>query len=237
MTNLFSSFDPSITFNYIKLRANWISLFIPLLFILQPYWCTSSQIIITIISIVEMLKEELRAVLGKGDIQGNIFLFGSIFMYILLTNTIGLVPYVFTGRSHLVFTLSLALPLWLGRLLWAIFNQFNAVIAHLVPLGTPGALIPIIVIIESISSVIRPLTLSVRLAANMVAGHLLLRLMGSQIISLSLIRLALVVLGLILLISLEIAVACIQSYVFTVLNTLYLKEISSEYLNKIKIST
>merc|ERR1711972_202479 len=59
-------------------------------------------------------------------------------------------------------------------------NQYNRLFAHLVPTGTPGALIPVIVIIETVSNVIRPGTLSIRLAANMVAGHLLLTLLGSQ---------------------------------------------------------
>lgn len=103
------------------------------------------------------------------------------------------------------------------------------------PVGTPGALIPVMVVIESASMVIRPLTLAVRLAANMVAGHLLLSLIGSQIMGLGTASLMALLFGIVLLISLEIAVACIQSYVFTILNTLYLKEVRTEYLNKTKI--
>ena len=64
-------------------------------------------------------------------------------------------------------------------------NQYNRLFAHLVPTGTPGALIPVIVIIETVSNIIRPLTLSIRLAANIVAGHLLLTLLGSQISNIS----------------------------------------------------
>jgi len=235
MTNLFSSFDPSVLIILVEFSGNWLSLLFPLVFIFQPYWCTRSQLMITIITLLKGLKDELRAVLGKGDIQGNIFLFTFIFIYILFTNTMGLVPYVFTGSRHLVYTMALALPLWLGNLLWSIINQFNRVIAHLVPLGTPGVLMPVIVIIESIRRVIRPLTLAVRLAANIVAGHLLLSLIGSQLANLSVLLLIAAIVGLIMLIVLEMAVACIQSYVFTVLNTLYLKELRREYLNKINI--
>merc|ERR1712168_1564177 len=69
----------------------------------------------------------------------------------------------------------------LGSIIISIIFQYNNLFAHLVPKGTPGFLIPIIVIIETVSNIIRPLTLSIRLAANIVAGHLLLTLLGSQI--------------------------------------------------------
>merc|ERR1712156_562653 len=78
------------------------------------------------------------------------------------------------------FTLTLALPLWLGRILLSIIFQYNNLLAHLVPTGTPAFLIPIIVIIETVRNIIRPMTLSIRSAANIVAGHLLLTLLGSQ---------------------------------------------------------
>jgi F-type H+-transporting ATPase subunit a len=98
-------------------------------------------------------------------------------------------------------------------------------LAHLVPPGTPGVLIPFIVLIETVSNVIRPGTLAVRLAANMIAGHLLLVLLGNQgpSITFSLLRVLLVTQ--ILLLTLERAVAVIQSYVFAVLATLYSREV------------
>jgi len=98
--------------------------------------------------------------------------------------------------------------------------------------GTPVALIPVIVIIETVSNIIRPGTLSIRLAANIVAGHLLLTLLGSQGPS----RRGVVILGLmvslILLLCLELAVACIQAYVFTILRSLYLNELRTVSFNK-----
>jgi F-type H+-transporting ATPase subunit a len=104
-------------------------------------------------------------------------------------------------------------------------NQYNRLFAHLVPRGTPVALIPIIVIIETVSNVIRPGTLSIRLAANIVAGHLLLTLLGSQgPTARGLIILGLII-RLIILLCLELAVACIQAYVFTILRSLYLNEL------------
>lgn len=93
------------------------------------------------------------------------------------------------------------------------------------PLGTPGILIPFIVLIETISNLIRPGTLAVRLAANIIAGHLLLVLLGSQGPSLSSSLLSFLLGTQILLLTLEGAVAIIQSYVFAVLATLYSREV------------
>merc|ERR1711970_1276363 len=131
-------------------------------------------------------------------------------------------------------TLSIRLPLWLGYIIQRFFIQFNYNMAHLVPEGTPGALMPLIVLIESISLVIRPFTLAIRLAANIVAGYLLLTLLGNQGPLLGIVTLIGLFVGLILLLLLEVAVACIQSYVFTVLRSLYLAElIRVEYNKKI----
>jgi len=101
--------------------------------------------------------------------------------------------------------------------------------------GTPRFLIPIIVIIETIRNIIRPITLSIRLAANIVAGHLLLTLLGSQGPNLIIINLILLIVGIILLLLLEVAVACIQSYVFTILSSLYLNELIRNKFNKLNI--
>jgi F-type H+-transporting ATPase subunit a len=89
----------------------------------------------------------------------------------------------------------------------------------------------VIVIIETVRRIIRPFTLAVRLAANMVAGHLLLALLGSQNVEGSVFGVGCLLVGITLLIFLEIAVACIQSYVFTILRSLYLKEIRTVSLN------
>merc|ERR1739847_141423 len=104
-----------------------------------------------------------------------------------------------------------------------------------VPLGTPSFLIPIIVIIETVRRIIRPGTLSIRLAANIVVGHLLLTLLGSQGPSLSINIITILIVGLVLLLCLELAVACIQAYVFTILRSLYLNELRRVSFNKIII--
>lgn len=97
--------------------------------------------------------------------------------------------------------------------------------AHLVPQGTPSVLIPFIVLIETISNVIRPGTLAVRLSANIIAGHLLLTLLGNTGNSISTILVSILIFTQLLLLILESAVAIIQAYVFTILSTLYSREI------------
>lgn len=150
-----------------------------------------------------------------------------LFIFIAINNAMGLFPYIFTSPSHLTFTISLALPLWLGHILLARLKTPNSVLAHLVPIGTPYPLIPFIVLIELTRSIIRPLTLSVRLAANIVAGHLLLTLLRANAPNLNIFILSIVILSLIALCVLESAVALIQAYVFRVLRTLYLNEVNS----------
>ncbi len=105
------------------------------------------------------------------------------------------------------------------------------VLAHLVPNGTPYPLTPFIVLIEITRRLIRPLTLAVRLAANIVAGHLLLTLLRSQASNPLLLVSLLVISALILLSILEAAVALIQAYVFRVLSSLYINEVNSFALN------
>lgn len=232
MSNLFSSFDPTILLFGIKFSLNWLSLFIPVLIIPQTFWVIRSQFLKRFENIITYLIIELSAVFGPMGMSGTIFIFLRFFFFILFSNLMGLLPYVFTGSRHIVFTLSFALPIWLGSILWSIKNQYNNIFAHLVPIGTPGLLIPVIVLIETVRNIIRPGTLSIRLAANMVAGHLLLTLLGSQGIILTTPYLLVLIVGLVLLLCLELAVACIQAYVFTILRSLYLNELCGTLFNK-----
>lgn len=225
MTNLFSSFDPNVRVFSIRLALNWLSASLSLLIIPQLYWLINSQFSKRFIKLILYLKEELSAVFGRVAIPGSIYLYISIFFFIFFSNFLGLIPYIFTRTRHLSITLTLSLPLWIGRIVWSVVYQYNRLLAHLVPIGTPSFLIPVIVIIETVSNVIRPATLAIRLAANIVAGHLLLTLLGSQGALLSSISLLCLFIALILLLILEVAVACIQSYVFTILSSLYLNEL------------
>lgn len=107
---------------------------------------------------------------------------------------------------------------------------YNPILAHLVPLSTPSFLVPFIVVVEIISRIIRPLTLAVRLAANIIAGHLLIALLGG-ITSGPSRALFFIIMGLVALFLLELAVSLIQAYVFRVLSTLFINEVNLPQIN------
>lgn len=221
--NLFSIFDPST--NIFNLSLNWISTILGILFFPIIYWFMPSRISIFWNKIFLTLHSEFKTLLGINSFKGTTFIFISLFTLILFNNFLGLFPYIFTSTSHITITLSLALPLWLSFIFYGWINNSKHIFAHLVPQGTPAVLIPFIVLIETIRNVIRPGTLAVRLSANIIAGHLLLTLLGNTGNSLSTFIVSILIFTQLLLLILESAVAIIQSYVFTILRTLYSREI------------
>nr|YP_009995914.1 ATP synthase F0 subunit 6 [Spondylis buprestoides]QNQ64865.1 ATP synthase F0 subunit 6 [Spondylis buprestoides] len=220
MTNLFSSFDPSTNFN---LSMNWLSPILGMLIIPSLFWLTPSRISILWLNIILTLHKEFKIISNN---KGSTLIFISLFTYIMFNNFLGLFPYIFTSTSHMVMTLSLALPLWLSFMIYGWFNNTIHMFAHLVPQGTPPILMPFMVCIESISNIIRPGTLAIRLSANMIAGHLLMTLLGNTGPMLSIIFINFLIITQILLLLLESAVSIIQSYVFTILSTLYSSEVN-----------
>nr|QNG56214.1 ATP synthase F0 subunit 6 [Pediacus sp. MJ-2020] len=222
MMNLFSSFDPSTNFN---LSLNWMSTLLGLMFIPLSFWLIPSRLNILWINLILMLHNEFKILINKNNIKGSTLIFISLFSLILFNNFLGLFPYIFTSTSHMILTLTLALPLWLSFMLYGWLNNTTHMFAHLVPQGTPPILMPFMVCIESISNIIRPGTLAIRLSANMIAGHLLMTLLGNTGPSMNFWMLYLLLIIQILLLLLETAVSIIQSYVFTVLSTLYSSEI------------
>nr|WBR65256.1 ATP synthase F0 subunit 6 [Daphnia galeata]BAX02013.1 ATPase subunit 6 [Daphnia galeata] len=222
MANLFSIFDPSAT---LSLPMNWMAIFVGLFILPWTFWVSSNRSGKLLGLVTSQLHMEFKTLVGTASSQGHTLIFISLFLFILFNNLMGLAPYVFTASSHLAMTLALAFPLWLSFMLYGWFNHTLHMLAHLVPLGTPGVLMPFMVLIETISNVIRPGTLAVRLAANMIAGHLLLVLLGNQGPSMTFSLLSVLLVTQILLLTLESAVAVIQSYVFAVLATLYSSEV------------
>jgi F-type H+-transporting ATPase subunit a len=221
--NLFSIFDPSTRIFNISL--NWLSSFLGILFFPLIFWFLPSRLSIFWNKIFLTLHKEFKILIGPYSFNGTTFIFISLFSFILFNNFLGLFPYIFTSTSHITITLSLALPLWLSFIIFGWINNTKHIFAHLVPQGTPPILIPFIVLIETIRNVIRPGTLAVRLSANIIAGHLLLTLLGNTGNSLSTIFVSLLIFTQLLLLILESAVAIIQAYVFTILRTLYSREI------------
>nr|AML60301.1 ATP synthase F0 subunit 6 [Mesembrinella sp. ACMJ-2016] len=224
MTNLFTVFDPSSSI--FNLSLNWMSTFMSIIMIPSVYWLMPSRYHIFWNNILTTLHKEFKTLLGPMSYTGSTFMFVSLFSMILFNNFMGLFPYIFTSTSHLVLTLTLALPLWLCFMLYGWINNTQHMFTHLVPQGTPAVLMPFMVCIETISNIIRPGTLAIRLTANMIAGHLLLTLLGNTGPSMTTMLLSMLIITQIALLVLEMAVAMIQSYVFAVLSTLYSSEVN-----------
>nr|YP_009470477.1 ATP synthase F0 subunit 6 [Mobula thurstoni]AIZ03253.1 ATP synthase F0 subunit 6 [Mobula thurstoni]AOY35915.1 ATPase subunit 6 [Mobula thurstoni]AVF96892.1 ATP synthase F0 subunit 6 [Mobula thurstoni] len=151
----------------------------------------------------------------------------ALMLFLITINLLGLLPYTFTPTTQLSLNMAFALPLWLTTVLIGMLNQPTVALGHFLPEGTPTPLVPILIIIETISLFIRPLALGVRLTANLTAGHLLMQLIATAAFVLISIMPSIALLTsliLFLLTILEVAVAMIQAYVFVLLLSLYLQE-------------
>nr|WNH23808.1 ATP synthase F0 subunit 6 [Aprion virescens] len=154
-------------------------------------------------------------------------LLASLMVFLITLNMLGLLPYTFTPTTQLSLNMGLAVPLWLATVIIGLRNQPTIALGHLLPEGTPTPLIPVLIIIETISLFIRPLALGVRLTANLTAGHLLIQLIATAAFVLLPLMPTVAILTatlLFLLTLLEVAVAMIQAYVFVLLLSLYLQE-------------
>nr|YP_010996483.1 ATP synthase F0 subunit 6 [Sophonia nigrilineata]WPC85225.1 ATP synthase F0 subunit 6 [Sophonia nigrilineata] len=217
MTNLFSVFDPCTG----MLSMNWLSTIIGLFLTPYSFWFLFNKNMMIMFKILEILNKEMSNLMKY---NGSTLFMLSMFLIVLYNNMMGLIPYVFTSSSHLVFCLSLALPMWLSFMIYGWLNKTNKMFEHLLPVGTPSILMPFMVMIESISNIIRPGSLAVRLTANMIAGHLLMSLLGNNVCN-SFIMMMSTMLLLLVLMLFEMAVGIIQSYVFMTLTTLYSSEV------------
>uniref|UniRef100_A0AAT9FF26 ATP synthase subunit a n=1 Tax=Haemaphysalis megaspinosa TaxID=1155002 RepID=A0AAT9FF26_9ACAR len=220
MNNLFSIFDPSTSSWF---SWNWCSMTIFMVMYPSLFWKSSSMFIISWKILLSKFFQEMMNNLKPYKYK-NILFFISIFILILFSNILGLFPYVFTASSHLIFTMYLAFPIWLSMIIFSLLNKFNKFMSHLVPIGSPIFLSAFMVLIETVSNLIRPITLSVRLMANMISGHLLIHLLSSlSLISHFMMFISMPIM--ILLMILETAVAIIQSFVFITLISLYINEV------------
>ena len=224
ISSLISSFDPSSSI--LNLPLNWSRTLLGLLIIPLSFWFIPSRINILWNKMLIAIHKEFNTILGPTKHIGRTIIFSFLVIFIIFNNLIGLLPYVFTSSSHLVFTLTLALPLWISFILYGWINNTQHIFAHLVPSDIPIILTPFIVIIEIISNIIRPGTLAVRLITNIVVGHFLLEILREITASSSTIIVPILIRRQLILLILETAVAIIQSYVFAILSTLYSREVT-----------
>ena len=148
----------------------------------------------------------------------------TLFMFVLFCNMIGMLPYSFTVTSHIIVTFVLAALVFVGITILGFIKHGFRYLELFVPKGVPKLLLPLIIIIEIISYLSRPVSLSVRLFANMMAGHTMLKVFGGFVISLGLLGGWLPLGFSVALTGLEILVAFLQAYVFAILTCIYLND-------------
>src|ERR1700720_3019854 len=177
----------------------------------------------------EFVADTIRNTIGEGGMQFFPLVF-SLFMFILISNAVGLIPYNFTVGSHIIITAALALLVFLTVLVYGFWKNGLHFFNLFVPKGVPIYILPLIVCIEVISFLSRPISLSVRLFANMLAGHITLQVFAGFITMLgafgvfgwlgAMLPFALVV----ALVALELLIAFLQAYVFAILTCIYLND-------------
>lgn len=183
--------------------------------------------------IAEMLymfiADMVRNTIGSKGARYFPFIF-TLFIFVLMGNLLGLLPYAFTYTSHLAVTGGLALLIFGMVIGFGLFNHGLKFFSLFAPAGVPWFIYPLLVPIEIISFFVRPLTLSVRLFANMMAGHIMLKVVAGFAAAIAGVSAGYVVLGIfpvlinVMLIAFELLVAVIQAYVFAILTCVYLKD-------------
>nr|YP_010990608.1 ATP synthase F0 subunit 6 [Suva longipenna]WOW98935.1 ATP synthase F0 subunit 6 [Suva longipenna] len=215
MNSLFSTFDPMT----MKLQLNWIMILISTMILPMNFWISKSRLLMIKNLIEKNLMKEFKNITHQKEI---LIMTKSMFLTILLMNFMGLMPYIFTPTSHIIISTSMALPMWLSLMIYGWMNFTNYMFSHLVPTGTPTAIMPMMILIETIGNIIRPISLSVRLTANMIAGHLIMTLLGN----INEMKTIMFILPIqILIMMFESTISIIQAYVFSTLSTLYSSEI------------
>lgn len=217
--NLFSVFDPSSIWG---MSLNWIVIFIIIiLFPIKYFYIKGFSV-----KIVFIVNQYVNKIFNEVSFPNYLVLCYIriiVFIYLIIINFIGLFPFVFTRTAHPIITIGLGVVIWNSFFLIGWFKNFKNRVAHLVPEGSPIILSPLIVIIERVSHLIRPFTLSIRLAANIIAGHLIIGLLARiRLINVYGFISSLIFQSILLI--LEFGVAIIQGFVFRILLLLYALE-------------
>lgn len=171
----------------------------------------------------EFVANMVRENAGGEGMKYFSFIF-TLFVFVLLLNMLGMIPYSFTVTSHIIVTFALALMVFIGVTAIGFIKHGLGFFRFFVPSGVPGWLLPVIVVIEVISYLTRPISLSVRLFANMMAGHTMLKVFGSFVVALGLIGGWAPLAFMVAFTGLEVLVAFLQAFVFSILTCIYLND-------------
>jgi F-type H+-transporting ATPase subunit a len=193
------------------------------LFLLAPRNLVPTRLQSIAESIYEMVDGMTHEVLHENARRYFPFVL-TLFTFILACNVLGLIPYSFTVTSHIVVTLALALVVFIGATIIGFIRHGAGYLKLFVPSGVPVVLLPLVVVIEIVSYFIRPLSLSIRLFANMMAGHMMLKVMAGFVVMLGVTAGWLPLVAMVGLYGLELLVAVLQAYVFALLTCMYLND-------------
>ena len=171
----------------------------------------------------EFVANMVRDNVGTAGMKYFPFIF-TLFMFVLVLNMLGMIPYTFTVTSHIIVTFALAAFIFIGVTFIGFWKHGIGFLKFFVPSGVPFVMLPLLVVIEVISYLTRPVSLSVRLFANMMAGHTMLKVFGSFVVALGLLGGWAALAFMVAFTGLEILVAFLQAYVFAILTCIYLND-------------
>ncbi len=171
----------------------------------------------------EFISNLMRDVIGEKGRPFFPFIF-TLFMFILACNMLGMVPYSFTVTSHIIITFAMALAVFIGVTVLGFIKHGVGYLKLFVPSGIPAIMLPLLVVIEVISYLTRPVSLSVRLFANMMAGHTMLKVFAAFVVGLGVVGGWMPLAFMVAFTGLEFLVAFLQAYVFAVLTCIYLND-------------
>ncbi|HHI81662.1 MAG TPA: F0F1 ATP synthase subunit A [Rhizobiales bacterium] len=171
----------------------------------------------------EFISNMMRDILGDSGRAYFPFVF-TLFMFVLAANMLGMVPYSFTVTSHIIVTFALAAFIFVGATIIGFIMHGPRYLKLFVPSGVPSFLLPLLVVIEVISYFTRPVSLSVRLFANMMAGHTMLKVFAGFVVAMGILGGWAPLAMMVALSGLEVLVAFLQAYVFAVLTCIYLND-------------
>lgn len=224
MVDIFSSFDPYINMSFQSFSfVFWSFIGFRIILISITFWVSFNQIGWGLRYLLDVMNIQSSRTFSY-HLKGFTSVVVALFVILIVINLIGLLPYRFRYSSHIVFSLIFGLPLWFSLLISRFINDPKTFMAGLLPGGAPDWLNPFLVLIETVRILVRPITLSVRLVANISAGHIVLRLIGiyaSSFIFLSRFSFFILIFVQIFYIVFEIGICIIQGYIFCLLLTLY----------------
>lgn len=225
LIDIFSSFDPATnSFFNISSISFWFFNSLLIIIIHPLIWMLPNRLSWSSYLFARIIHDQSSRTFTN-NLKGLSLIFTSLFIFIIFINFSGILPYMFSSTSHLLFTLSFGLPLWLALIISGALTSPSDTLANLLPGGAPSWLNPFLTLIETTRICVRPITLSFRLAANIRAGHIVLTLISVYLVF-AIFKLGPLSLSILFLIQtgysiFEFGICLIQAYIFCLLLTLY----------------